>query len=616
MELLIACMLLAPGVAWVAGWGLAGRREGVLYGLALVGPLVVGGALAVWAAQGAAPLNAEGPVLYRSHHGDFMVRFLLDATGAWYLAVAAAIDLLVVRFSRTYLHRDPGFRRFFLNLQCFFFGLVLLTLSGNLETLFIGWETVGVTSFFLIGFYRERYLPVRNALKVVSLYRLADVALLVAIWLTHHHFGYGLAFDGLEAATAAHGETDGPRWHGAIAAALLLAAAIKSGQVPFSSWVARAMEGPTASSAIFYGALATHLGVFLLLRTAPFVLSSSILTFCVGGIGLLTAFIAPAIARVQPSVKVQIAYASVGQIGWMFLWIALGFPTLALVHLTANAFLRAYQLLVSPSVLSLRMHNLFFDFVPRAVLPPGWYGRLRATGYVLGLLEFRMDGLQRRLLWGPLKRAGRALHFLDARSAYVLALAAFFAGAYGVYNREALPPRVLAVLPVAFAAFSLTFVLKAFVERERALHAWSLVAVNQLFLALALGYNEAISTDQFVLFLSGIVCCSAIGLAVLYRLEARGLRTDLDGFHGLIHAQPAHGIAFLLASLGLAGFPITPTFVGEDLLLDHVHEDQPLLLACVVLAFILDGLVVFRTYSRLFLGPDRLSGREVAPRSG
>jgi formate hydrogenlyase subunit 3/multisubunit Na+/H+ antiporter MnhD subunit len=103
---------------------------------------------------------------------------------------------------------------------------------------------------------------------------------------------------------------------------------------------------------------------------------------------------------------------------------------------------------------------------------------------------------------------------------------------------------------------------------------------------------------------------------VLYRLEARGLRTDLDGFHGHIHAQPAHGIAFLLASLGLAGFPITPTFIGEDLLLDHVHEDQPLLLACVVLAFILDGLVVFRTYSRLFLGPDRLSGREVAPRSG
>lgn len=616
MNSLIFIMLLAPVVAWAASGALAGQREQVLYRFALVGPLVVGGALGVWAAQGAATLLADGPILYHSHHGDFCIRFLLDGTGAWYLAVAAAIDVLVVRFSRTYLHRDPGFRRFFLNLQAFFFGLVLIAVSGNLETLFIGWETVGVTSFFLIGFYRERYLPVRNALKVVSLYRLADVALLVAIWLTHHHFGYGLSFAGLGAAAAAHGEPDGPGWHGAIAVAVLLAAAIKSGQVPFSSWVARAMEGPTASSAIFYGALATHLGVFLLLRTSAFVLSSDLWTGCLGAIGLLTAFIAPAIARVQPSVKVQIAYASVGQIGWMFVWIALGYPVLALIHFTANAFLRAYQLLVSPSVLSLRMHNLFFDFVPRPVLAQGWYGRLRATGYVLGLQEFRFDGLQQRLLWAPLKRAGRALRFLDARSAYVLALAAFFAGAYGVYNTAVLPPRLLAVLPVAFAAFSLTFVLKAFVERERALHAWSLVAVNQLFLALALGFNEAISTDQFAWFLSGIVVCSAVGLFVLNRLEARGRSTDLDGFHGLIHSEPALGMAFVLASLGLAGFPITPTFVGEDLLLDHVHEDQPVLLACIVLAFILDGLVVFRVYSRLFLGPDRISGREVAPRSG
>ena len=147
---------------------------------------------------------------------------------------------------------------------------------------------------------------------------------------------------------------------------------------------------------------------------------------------------------------------------------------------------------------------------------PGWYGRLRATGYVLGLLEFRMDGLQRRLLWGPLKRAGRALRFLDARAAYVLALAAFFAGAYGVYNRDALPPRLLAVLPVAFAAFSLTFVLKAFVERERALHAWSLVAVNQLFLALALGCFGIDITEKPGGVVLGFVLLLALTSAVGY----------------------------------------------------------------------------------------------------
>ena len=613
MELLF----FIPALAWCVSLFVSRRAEGALYRLALAGPLAVAVALGVWAAQGAATIPADGPVLYRSHHGDFVLRFLLDGTGAWYLAVAAAIDLLVVRFSRTYLHRDPGFRRFFLNLQFFFVGLLLLTLAGNLETLLIGWEAVGVSSFFLIGFYRERYLPVRNALKVVSLYRLADVALLVAIWLSHHHFGYGLQFAYLEESVAAHDAAGGGGgWHAALAALVLLAAAIKGGQVPFSSWVARAIEGPTASSAIFYGALATHAGVFLLIRTAPLWQASEVLTLCVGGVGLLTAFIAPAIARVQPSVKVQIAYSSTGQIGWMFVWVALGLPTVALLHLTANAFLRTYQLLVSPSVLSLRMHNLFFDFVPRRMWRPDrLLGRLRYTGYVLGLQEFRMDGVQYRLLWSPIKRAGRALGFLETRSTYVLAIAVFFMGAYGVVRRDELPVSLLSVLPTAFAAFSLVFILKAFVERGRALHAWSLVAVNQLYLALALGFNDAISPDQFLLFLSGIALSTLTGIVVLNRLEARGYAADLSRFHGHIHTSPVLGGVFILAGLGLAGFPITPTFVGEDLLLDHIHEDEPLLLACVVLALILDGLVAFRTYARLFLGPDVARGTVISPRS-
>lgn len=613
MELLF-CL---PALLWAGSLLVPARSERLLFGLSAAGPVAVLIALGVWAAQGAATLTAIGPTLYRSHHGDFMLRFLLDSTGAWYLALAATIDVFVVRFSRTYLHRDPGFRRFFLNLNFFFLGLIFLTLAGNLETLFIGWEMLGVSSFFLIGFYRERYLPVRNALKVVSLYRLADVALLVAIWISHHHFGYGLDFMNLAESTQAHDAQNqgGAGWHSAIAVALLLAAAIKAGQIPFSSWVARAMEGPTASSAIFYGSLATHVGVFLLIRTAPLWSPSSVLTWCVGGIGVLTALIAPAIARVQPSVKVQIAYASVGQIGWMFLWVALGAHTLALVHLTANAFLRAYQLLVSPSVLSLRMHNLFFDFVPRYIWPAErFWSRLRYTGYVLSLQEFRLDELQNRWLWAPLKRIGRALRFMDSRTTYILAIGVFFAGVYGVLRKEDLPAAFIEELPVGFALFSFVFILKAFVERESARNAWALVAVNQLFLAIALGLNEAISLDQFVLFLSGIFFSTGVGLVVLRRLEMQGLATDCNRFHGHAQATPRMAFVFALAGLGLAGFPITPTFVGEDLLLDHIHEDQPVLLVSVVLALILDGLVAFRTYARLFLGP-HIASHTVAPRS-
>jgi NADH-quinone oxidoreductase subunit L len=86
-------------------------------------------------------------------------------------------------------------------------------------------------------------------------------------------------------------------------------------------------------------------------------------------------------------------------------------------------------------------------------------------------------------------------------------------------------------------------------------------------------------------------------------MVAAGLQVDLLGFQGHVHSYPRWAFLFLLAGLGLAGFPITPTFVGEDLLLDHVHPDQPILLSLIGFSWVLDGLVIYQTYSRLFLGP-------------
>jgi hypothetical protein len=79
---------------------------------------------------------------------------------------------------------------------------------------------------------------------------------------------------------------------------------------------------------------------------------------------VITVLIANSIASVQSSVKTQIAYSSIVQIGIIFIEVALGFHTLALIHFTGNAFLRTYQLLVSPSVLSYLVHNQFYNFDP------------------------------------------------------------------------------------------------------------------------------------------------------------------------------------------------------------------------------------------------------------
>jgi NADH-quinone oxidoreductase subunit L len=150
--------------------------------------------------------------------------------------------------------------------------MTLIIFSGNLETLFIGWEFLGISSFLLIAFYRNRYLPVRNAFKVYSLYRLGDVGLILAMWLSHHLFHHNITFKELPETGFCERTSSKPYVDGCVTISLmiLLAAAVKSAQLPFSSWLPRAMEGPTPSSAIFYGSLSVHLGVFILLRTFPF----------------------------------------------------------------------------------------------------------------------------------------------------------------------------------------------------------------------------------------------------------------------------------------------------------------------------------------------------------
>ena len=105
---------------------------------------------------------------------------------------------------------------------------------------------------------------------------------------------------------------------------LLVAAAGKSALIPFSGWLPRAMEGPTPSSAVFYGALSVHLGAYLLLRVSPILEITPWLWGTVTALGLLTALFAAVTARVQTDIKSALAFASLTQIGIIVAEIGLG----------------------------------------------------------------------------------------------------------------------------------------------------------------------------------------------------------------------------------------------------------------------------------------------------
>ncbi|MFY0579836.1 proton-conducting transporter membrane subunit [Cystobacter fuscus] len=118
----------------------------------------------------------------------------------------------------------------------------------------------------------------------------------------------------------------------ALGLCLMLAAMGKSAQLPFSNWLPRAMEGPTPSSALFYGALSVHAGVYLLLRVAPLLQRSAVASGVLVVVGLLTAVHATLVWRVQTDVKSSLAYGVLTQVGLMFAEVGLGLYRLALVH--------------------------------------------------------------------------------------------------------------------------------------------------------------------------------------------------------------------------------------------------------------------------------------------
>ena len=107
-----------------------------------------------------------------------------------------------------------------------------------------------------------------------------------------------------------------------------------------------------------------------------------------------------------------------------------------------------------------------------------------------------------------------------------------------------------------------------------------------------------------------------IGYICIIILRKRENKTiGLIGFYGYVYDYPQLSLIFFLSCIGLAGFPISPTFVGEDLIFSHIHQDQFMLAIFVSLSFILDGLALIRIFSRVFLGPHIKTDHEVAYRS-
>jgi NADH-quinone oxidoreductase subunit L len=566
-----------------------------------------------WMWNGYQPVTYKVATLYQTDHFVFAIQLYYDEITAVFSVVGAFLFFLVATFSKYYMHRDAGYKRFFNTILLFATAYNFIILSGNFETLFIGWEIKGLCSFILIAFYRNRYMPVKNAFKAVSYYRISDVALMLAMWMMHHLTHQNVTFHQLGDAKEIAVTTGQTGMAIFIVCMMILPAAIKSAQFPFTTWLPRAMEGPTTSSAIFYGSLSVHIGVFLLLRTHPFWEDMFWAKALIIIIGALTAVIATLIARVQPTVKTQIAYSSAAQIGLMFIEVALGFHWLVLIHFAGNAFLRTYQILVSPSVLNYLVHHQYFHYsTPKQT----GVSKLKASLYMLGIKEWNLDTIMFTYLWSPFKWIGKQLVFLQSKiiiATLVLAATSILLLAY--FNPTAITP-IETVLPIIFMVIALAVVLFSFSYRQSALKAWTYLLVGHFFIITAVLFNAAhIYTIEIIFYASGVVLAFGLGYYCLQKIKAIDNDIALNRFHGYVYESETTGFLFLVAAIGMLGFPITAAFIGIDVIFTYVESDQSVLIALLALCFLFIELAAFRILLRIFLGPHKKLNHPVAFRS-
>ncbi|MGO9196342.1 MAG: NADH-quinone oxidoreductase subunit L [Acidimicrobiales bacterium] len=271
---------------------------------------------------------------------------LVDPLSMTMALFVTGVSTLIHLYSIGYMEHDAQFPKFFMYMNLFVSSMLLLVLGGNFVMTFLGWEGVGVCSYFLIAFWFDRPSAASAGKKAMIFNRIGDAGFLIAMFLIFERTGslqYQTVFSRL-------GHVGGPSLV-AIALLLFLGAAGKSAQLPLYPWLADAMEGPTPVSALIHAATMVTAGVYLMCRINPILYRAPDAAHVVAIVGALTAFLGATIACAQTDIKKILAYSTISQLGYMFMAAGVGAYVAAIFLMLTHAFYKALLFLGAGSVI-------------------------------------------------------------------------------------------------------------------------------------------------------------------------------------------------------------------------------------------------------------------------
>ncbi|GLW71225.1 NADH dehydrogenase [Kitasatospora phosalacinea] len=336
-----------PALGAAAGLATGRRHPGLARPLAVL-PVAVSAVLAVVTALhlGTGTTLDAATRLAPTGGPEISLALHLDGFSSLISVLVGLVATCVQVYSTAYLKDDPRYPSYAALVSLFTAAMFLVVYSGDLIVLLVGWEVMGICSYFLIGHHWEGADARSASLKAFLVTKLGDVPFLFGLFLLGADAGSFRITEVLRTAAA------GGLQHPTLIALLLLAGvAGKSAQFPLHTWLPDAMAGPTPVSALIHAATMVAAGIYLVARLLPVFLLSSAALLVLAVMAAVTMVGSALCALAQDDLKRVLAYSTVGQLGYMAGALASGDRQAAVFHLVAHGAFKALLFLTAGVVI-------------------------------------------------------------------------------------------------------------------------------------------------------------------------------------------------------------------------------------------------------------------------
>nr|QYC36454.1 NADH deshydrogenase subunit 5 [Illiberis ulmivora] len=260
-----------------------------------------------------------------------VMSILLDWMSLLFIMFVLMISSVVIYYSKSYMKSEMNLNRFIILVLLFVFSMILLIISPNIISIFLGWDGLGLVSYCLVIYYQN--LKSYNAGMLTALSnRIGDVFILMVVsWMMNYgSWNYIFYLDLMEKDFIMM----------MIGVMIIMASMTKSAQIPFSSWLPAAMAAPTPVSSLVHSSTLVTAGVYLLIRFNSLLIDLFFIKILLLLSGL-TMFMAGISANYEFDLKKIIALSTLSQLGLMMSILSMGMPDLAFFHLLSHAMFKA-----------------------------------------------------------------------------------------------------------------------------------------------------------------------------------------------------------------------------------------------------------------------------------